>query len=94
MEEPRLKDVEELADELEEESGTDSSQAKPHLEQAYAHEARDEFEEGLHECDLAIELDPHSAEAHNRRGAFLEESIRAFEGPSLATIPVKSLQTW
>lgn len=44
-----------------------------HLERAYAYEEQGEFENALRECELAIQLAPGWAEAHNLRGVLLEE---------------------
>jgi tetratricopeptide (TPR) repeat protein len=55
------------------------AEARQHLEQAYAYEERDEFENALRECELAIQLAPGLAELHNLRGIVLEELGRKRE---------------
>ena len=55
------------------------SQAVHYLEQAYASEDPDDFQEALEECDAAIDLDPGLAEAHNLRGMILDELGRKEE---------------
>jgi tetratricopeptide (TPR) repeat protein len=58
------------------EAGKDSSalsvKAQQHLELAYAYEERNEFESALRECELAFQLAPDWAEAHNLQGIVLE----------------------
>jgi tetratricopeptide (TPR) repeat protein len=49
-----------------------SAEAQQHLELAYAYEERNEFERALRECELAIQLAPDWAEAHNLQGIVLE----------------------
>jgi tetratricopeptide (TPR) repeat protein len=44
-----------------------------HLEQAYAYQEKSKFSDALRECELAIQLAPAVAEAHNLRGMMLEE---------------------
>ena len=56
-----------------------SDEARRHLEQAYAYEERDEFENALRKCESAIQLAPGWAEAHNFRGIVLEELGRKKE---------------
>lgn len=46
-------------------SSDPSVEAQQHLEKAYACEENDQFENALHECELAIQLAPACAEAHN-----------------------------
>jgi tetratricopeptide (TPR) repeat protein len=64
-------------------AGTDYSdrlsEARQYLEQAYACEEKDEFENALRECESAIQLAPDWAEAHNLRGIILEGLGRAEE---------------
>ena len=49
------------------------------FEKAFASEERDELEQALQECELAIELDPNLADAHNLRGIILEQIGRKEE---------------
>jgi tetratricopeptide (TPR) repeat protein len=56
-----------------------STEAPQHLEQAYVYEVDGEFENALRECELAIQLAPDWAEAHNLRGIVLEELGRKEE---------------
>ena len=86
MEELRPEEIKDLLKELEEEQGGDEAFRREarddvlqRLEEAYAAEARDEFETALAKCDLAIQLDPGLAEAHNLRGIVLEELRRKLE---------------
>lgn len=45
-----------------------------HLKQAYIYyEETEEFDKALQECEVALELDPYLADAHNLRGVILEE---------------------
>jgi len=46
--------------------------AQQHLDQAYAFEGKDEFENALRQCESAIQLVAGWAEAHNLRGVLLE----------------------
>jgi hypothetical protein len=48
-------------------------EARQHLEQAYIYEEKSEFEKALAKCEIAIQLAPSWAEAHNFRGIILEE---------------------
>jgi uncharacterized RDD family membrane protein YckC/regulator of sirC expression with transglutaminase-like and TPR domain len=54
-------------------------EAGKHFDQAYAYWQKSDFENGLRECELAIRLAPDLAEAHNLRGALLEELNRREE---------------
>jgi hypothetical protein len=55
------------------------TEAQQHLKQAYDYEEKDDFENALRECELAIQLDPDWAEPHNLRGILLEELGRKEE---------------
>ncbi len=56
-----------------------STGAGRHLELAWGYEVLDAFESALRECELAIELAPDCAEAHNLRGIILESLGRGQE---------------
>ena len=55
------------------------TEAQQHIEQAYAYEAKGDYENTLRECDLAIQLAPAWAEPHNLRGICLDELGRKEE---------------
>ena len=44
-----------------------------HLEKAYTYDEKGEVEKALAECELAIQLAPNWAEAHNLHGMVLEK---------------------
>ena len=50
------------------------AQARQHLEQAYTYEENTEFKNALRECELALQLAPDWADAHNLRGIVPDES--------------------
>jgi len=54
-------------------------EVEQHLERADTYEEHDEFEKALLECDLALQLAPDCAEAHNLRGIVLERLDRKEE---------------
>ena len=54
-------------------------EASQHLNQAYGLEEAGELQKALEECDLAIELHPGLAKAHNLRGMVLEQLGRSPE---------------
>jgi uncharacterized RDD family membrane protein YckC len=54
-------------------------EAERHFDQAYAYWQKSDFENGLRECELAIQLAPNLAEAHNLHGVLLEELNRREE---------------
>jgi uncharacterized RDD family membrane protein YckC/Flp pilus assembly protein TadD len=56
-----------------------ATEAERHFDQAYAYWQKNDLENGLHECELAIQLAPDLAEAHNLRGVLLEELNRREE---------------
>jgi len=56
-----------------------STDAERHLELAWSYEALNAFESASRECDLALELAPDCAEAHNLRGVVLESLGRGEE---------------
>lgn len=62
-----------------EDSSSLSIEAKQHLERAYKYDEQDEFDKALIECELAIELAPNLAEAHNLLGLILDELNRKEE---------------
>ena len=47
--------------------------AQSHLEQAYTHEEEGRLADALRECELAIQVAPELAEAHNLQGIVLEQ---------------------
>ena len=49
------------------------TEAQQNLERAYDYTEREECENALRECEIAIHLAPEWAEAHNLRGIILEE---------------------
>jgi len=49
------------------------AQTQQHLEQAYAHEEEGRLADALRECELAIQVAPEAAEAHNLQGIVLEQ---------------------
>ncbi len=57
---------------------------KWHLEQAYIFEEKNDLENALHECELALQFAPDNAEVHNLRGLILvgigrkEEALAAY----------------
>lgn len=86
MEELQPEEIKDLLKELEEDHGREEAprreardDALQRLEEAYAAEDRDEFGPALLKCDLAIQLNPGLAEAHNLRGIVLEELGRRRE---------------
>ena len=50
-----------------------SEEAEKHLDQAHTSWEANDLESALRESELAIQLAPDLAEAHNLRGAILEE---------------------
>lgn len=57
-----------------------TTEAQNQLEQAHNYyEALEDFEKALEACDLAIQLDPYLADAHNLRGVLLEELGRSLD---------------
>jgi hypothetical protein len=53
--------------------------AQHHLEQAYACNAKGDWTQALQQCELAIQLAPDLADAHNLRGIILEQLGRRKE---------------
>ncbi|MBN1312503.1 MAG: DUF2007 domain-containing protein [Anaerolineae bacterium] len=47
--------------------------ADRHLDQALLHYKEEDFDQALEACELAIEIEPYLADAHNLRGLVLEE---------------------
>ncbi len=49
------------------------AEAEKHLAEAYTYEEAGKLQEALQQCELAIELTPELAEAHNLQGIILEQ---------------------
>jgi len=53
--------------------GNPQAEAELHMDQAYSYKEAGKFEDVLHECNAAIEIDPYLAEAYNLMGVAFEE---------------------
>jgi uncharacterized RDD family membrane protein YckC len=79
MEDQHGESVEHGLDKVEGQQVPSAQAASNHLREAEILRREDRLDEALHECDLAVELAPDLAGAHNQRGIVLEQLGRTQE---------------